>query len=202
MSAQPILAPMTPEAYLAWEADQEFRSEYHEGEVFAMAGGTMRHALVGTNVAVALHNALKGRCRVLSSDMRVQLTERRYVYPDASAVCGAPEIGSGDVLLNPSLVVEVLSHSTEAFDRGTKTRLYLRLPSLRGLLLVSQEVPEVMAYSRTAAGGWEVTGDEDGRVSIAALGLDLALAEVYDGVDFGPNPMPQALRERRVAYAA
>lgn len=191
---------MTPEEFLAWEAEQETRSEYHEGEIFGMAGGTYHHSLIASNVGGALRDALRGRCRVLTSDMRVRLTERRYVYPDALAVCGTPEIGTGDVLLNPSLVVEVLSHSTEAFDRGTKTRLYLQLPSLRGLVLVSQEVPEVMAYSRTDAGTWEVLSDDGASISVPAL--DLSLADLYDGVDFGPDPMPQALRERRVAYAA
>lgn len=192
---------MTPAEYLAWEAEQESRSEYHEGEIFAIAGGTPRHSLIGGNLTATLHAALRGQCRVHTSDLRVRLTESRYVYPDLTAVCGEPEVGPGDVLLNPSLVVEVLSPSTEAFDRGTKTRLYLQIPSLVGLLLVSQDVPEVMVYSRTAAGGWEAISDDGARIRVPALGLDLALADLYDGIDFGPNPMPDSLRERLATYA-
>ena len=202
MSAQPTPAPMTPAEYLAWEAEQEFKSEYHEGEIFAMSGGSLKHARIAPNLSAMLRDAMRGRCGVFSSDLRVQLTECRYVYPDLTAVCGEPEVGPGDVLLNPSLVVEVLSPSTEAFDRGTKTRLYLQIPSLVGLLLVSQDVPEVMVYSRTAAGGWEAISDDGARIRVPALGLDLALDDLYDGIDFGPNPMPDSLRERLATYAA
>lgn len=151
-------APLSPEDYLAFERASDEKHEYADGDIFAMSGGTMAHSLIAMNMGGELRNALAGRpCRVLSSDMRVKLVPGpRYVYPDVSVVCGAPllEDGIGDTLLNPAIAVEVLSESSEAYDRGDKFVRYRALPSLQEYVLVSQKEARVEVYSRQADDAW------------------------------------------------
>ncbi|MDX1532094.1 MAG: Uma2 family endonuclease [Rhodothermales bacterium] len=179
---------MTPEEYFEWEQTQEVRHEYYEGEVFAMSGATHHHALITANLIVALGTALRGSgCRVLSSDMRVQLAEGvRYTYPDLSVVCGEPAFADDRelTLLNPTLLVEVLSPSTAEYDRGDKFAAYRRLPSLREVVFVEQERRSIEVFRRGDEGRWTLYELEGGAVALASVGATLRAEEVYDGVDF------------------
>lgn len=149
---------MTPDEYLAYErASLEGKHEYVGGEIFAMAGASRRHNLIAANLTRELGNALIDRpCEVYPSDMRVGAVDRSYRYPDVSVVCDEPrfEGDKEDVLLNPSLVVEVLSDSTEAYDRGDKFAHYRSIDSLRDYVLVSQHIERVEHFHRLASGEW------------------------------------------------
>ncbi len=142
---------------MAWERLQPVRHEYFRGDVFAMAGGSPRHNALGASVTAALHAALASRgCHVLSSDQRIGFSGGdRYVYADVTVVCGSVEIQAGDVLINPETVVEILSASTEPYDRGLKWESYQGIASLRDYVLVSQTEPRVEHFHRdSAAGSW------------------------------------------------
>jgi Uma2 family endonuclease len=151
MPARPS-ARMTYEAYVAFEAASPTKHEWLEGEVVAMAGGTIEHGAVAMALGAALSNALRDRrCRVLSSDVRVRVKATGLsTYPDLSVVCHPLEVDPSDehAVLNPSLIVEVLSESTEAYDRGAKAAHYRRIPSLREYVLVSQREPLIEVYRR------------------------------------------------------
>jgi len=166
----------------------EGRSEYLDGEVFAMTGASMEHNAIVMNIGSELSIQLKGRpCQVYANDMKVLIRSADAgTYPDLVAYCGEPELldSRRDVLLNPSLIVEVLSNSTAAYDRGDKFALYRRIPSLREYLLVSQDRVRVELYRRGENGRWtltDYTGLED-QVPLESLDCTLALAEVYDKV--------------------
>lgn len=158
--------------YLAFEAASETKHEYINGEVFAMAGGTVEHAALSVAVSTALSNALRGRpCRVLSSDGRVRAKATGMsTYPDVSVVCHKIEVDDDDEhgVLNPTLVVEILSDATEAHDRGAKAAHYRRIPSLREYVLVAQGEPLVEVYRRNERGNWELVA-EAGRGAKAEL---------------------------------
>lgn len=154
------LAPsrMTYEEYLAAERSSEVKHEYLRGDVYAMAGGTPTHAGLAMAIGVALSNALSGRpCRVFGSDLRVRVEATDLsTYPDVTVICGSfqrSEIDR-DAATNPVLIVEVLSDSTEAYDRGEKFAHYRRIPSLRAYVLVSQREPRLEAYTKNAEGAW------------------------------------------------
>lgn len=176
---------LTAAEYLAWEREQLDKHEFHCGEVFAMAGGSMRHNGLSVAIVVQLTLALRGRgCQVLSSDQRVALKPgERYVYPDAVAACGgvAREPGTSDVLANPAIVVEVLSKSTEAYDRGDKWDAYQRLPTLTDYLLVSQSVPRIEHFQREGDGSFRYRLHGAGEVVTLSNGATIAVDAVYEG---------------------
>ena len=149
---------VSPDDYLAWEREQTARHEYFRGEVFAMAGRSMRHNALCSNVIAALGNALRGRgCVVLTSDQRVGARQGdRYVYPDVSVVCGEVRVepGTTDVLANPTILIEVLSSSTEQYDRGLKWDGYQRIESLTDYVLVSQAEPHIEHFRNDRGGTW------------------------------------------------
>jgi Uma2 family endonuclease len=176
---------MTYAEYLATEARAEVRHEWLRGRVFAMAGGTIEHGRLAANMTVALSQALRGRpCVVLSSDVRVRIDETdRTTYPDLSVVCG-PRLAAAtdrDAITNPIALVEVLSDSTEADDRGEKFAHYRRLPSLRAYVLVSQRTPRIEVYGReTEQAPWTLAeAGPGGRVHVVGLDIDLSADEVY-----------------------
>jgi Uma2 family endonuclease len=182
---------LTAEEYLAIERAAEYKSEFFAGEMFAMAGASEAHILITHNVAGELRTLLKKRpCRIYPNDMRVKVSDTGlYTYPDVAVVCGERhfEDGHHDTLLNPTLIVEVLSPSTEAYDRGDKFAQYRRLESLREYVLIAQDRPRIERYTRQAEGDqWlltEVSGLQ-GSVPFVSIGCELALAEVYDKVEF------------------
>jgi Uma2 family endonuclease len=156
--AEPATSRMTYDEYLVAEAAAEVKHEYLRGEVFAMAGGTPTHARLAAAVIRELSNALADRpCEVFTSDLRVRIEATDLsTYPDVTVVCGDLQHSDVDVnaATNPILIVEILSESTEAYDRGEKFAHYRRLPSLREYLLVSPHAPRLEAYARNAEGEW------------------------------------------------
>jgi Uma2 family endonuclease len=165
------------------------RSEYVAGEVFAMAGGTEEHNLIVANVVREFGNQFKGRpCRVYPSDMKVHIaTDDVATYPDVMVICGERQFYDDrrDLVTNPSLIVEVLSDSTEAYDRGDKFRHYRSLQSLQAYLLLSQYRVQAELFLRQPDGTWSLSSYQDPSESIPLrlVGADLSLAEVYDKVD-------------------
>ncbi len=176
---------MTVSEYLAWERAQSDRHEFFRGDVFLMAGGSPRHNALSGAIIRDLGVAVRGSaCRVLTSDQRiVARAGEHYVYADATLVCGAFELAEGttDVLANPRTIVEVLSRSTEAYDRGDKWAAYSRLPSLTEYLLVSQASPRIELFQRQAKGWRYEVIEAGGRVSLSD-GVELELDALYAGI--------------------
>jgi Uma2 family endonuclease len=173
---------LAPEEYLAWERQQERKHEYFEGEVYAMAGGSPRHNRLSTRIAAALELALGRRCHVFSSDQRVRSRERRYVYPDVSVACGDPAIEHDDVLVNPTIVVEVLSSTTEQYDRGLKWDGYQQLSSLTDYVLVSQDRAHIEHFARAPDGRWLYTSANAGEHLALTDGTVLDVDAIFAGV--------------------
>ena len=178
---------LTPDEYLAWERTQPIRHEFFHGEVFAMAGGSPRHNVLCIRVSSRLETQLRDRCFVMSSDQRVVAAHREhYVYPDVSVVWGPllMEPGTSDVLANPTIVVEVLSASTEQYDRGVKWESYQRIESLTDYVLVSQSHRRIEHFRRDRTRSWlyQVAG-EGGRILLsndAVLDVDTIFAGVLE----------------------
>jgi Uma2 family endonuclease len=179
---------ITREQYLAIERATEQRSEFFDGEMFAMGGASERHNLIVLNFAAEIRSQLKTRpCRVYANDMRVRVSATGlYTYPDVTVVCGEVEFEDDqhDTLLNPTLVVEVLSPSTEKYDRGKKSEHYRKIESLREYVLVSQEEPHVEQYLRQESGAWLLveTNESLAPVQLTSIGCEVTLAEIYDKV--------------------
>jgi Uma2 family endonuclease len=174
----------SPAEYLEQERMAETKSEYIAGEIFAMAGASPEHNLIVGNLIRELGNALKKRpCRVYPSDLRVQAAEG-YFYPDVTVVCGTPRFSDRDNLINPSLIVEVLSSSTADFDMGGKFVRYRQIDSLLDYLLVSQERAHLIHYYRQDANHWLMTEITDPNAEVELPGVDcrLSLVEIYDKV--------------------
>ena len=171
--------------YLSLEAGSQQKHEYLRGEVWAMAGGTAAHALIATNFTGVLRNALQGKpCAPYNSDLRIRISETdRTTYPDAVVVCGKREMAADDpnALTNPTVIVEVLSESTEASDRGEKFAHYRQLNSLKEYVLVSQHLRQVEVFRRGDNDGWSIepariAGE---RVELTSLGVSFAVDELY-----------------------
>jgi len=177
---------LTAAEYLAWEREQETKHEFFHGEVFAMSGGSYRHNALGASISAALRSALRGRgCFVLTSDQRVSLwNQQRYVYPDTTVVCGVAEsqAGTNDVLVNPAILVEVLSTSTEPYDRGLKWEGYQQIASLTDYLLVSQSKVQVEDYRRREAKHWDYCTYGAGERVVLTNGAELDIDAIFDGV--------------------
>jgi Uma2 family endonuclease len=176
----------TPEEYLALERQAQCKSEYYAGEIFAMAGASRWHNLIVTNVLRELSLQLKGRsCTTYPSDMRVKVSPTGlYTYPDATVVCGEAQFEDHqqDTLLNPTLIVEVLSESTEAHDRGGKFAHYRKLPSLMEYVLIAQTKPHIEHYVRQPDNRWLLAEADRlaDTIHLPSIDCHLALAEVYD----------------------
>ena len=190
MSAVLTEPPLTFEAYMAWEAEQPERHEFFAGEVFAMTGARATHNTIALNIAVALRDVLRNTsCRVFISDMKLHVASAdASFYPDVFVSCD-PRDRSPDAELvqrHPQLVVEVLSDSTAAFDRGQKFEAYRSLDSLAAYLLVEQHRPHADLFVRNAEGLWVLNPvGEGGTLTIPAIGVELPMAAVYEGVAFG-----------------
>jgi len=176
---------LTAAEYLVWEREQPVKHEFFHGEVFAMAGGTPRHNALGMSAGAELRSALRSHgCAVLSSDQRLAFPpDARYVYPDITVICGVPvfQAGTNDVITNPTVVVEVLSSSTEEYDRGLKWTGYQRIPSLTDYLLIAQGEVRIEHYRRNADGSWNYRTAGPGE-RIALTGGELQVDAVYAGV--------------------
>jgi Uma2 family endonuclease len=188
MSRHAETTHVTPEEYLTLERAAEYKSEYFDGEIFSMVGASRKHNLIAGNVFTALKQFLRGKpCEVYVSDMRVKIPAANlYTYPDVAAVCGEPrfEDDAVDTLLNPTLIVAVLSKSTASYDDIVKFGYYRTLGSVTEYLLVAQNDYHVEHYARQADDRWllaDVRGLES-RVELASVGCALALSEVYDRI--------------------
>lgn len=183
--------------YLRLSAASETKLEYVGGYVLAMAGASPRHNLIAINVAAALGRVLATRpYLVFGTDQRVRVDETgAYVYPDASVVCDTPRFTNDAPasLLNPGLVIEVLSPSTEEYDRGVKLAHYRRLASVREVALVAVNERRVELYRRLESGQWLITDVVEGALVLESIGAQLDLAEVYAKVELlAPDPAPTA----------
>lgn len=184
---------LTEQEYLSIERKASYRSEFYRGEMFAMAGATREHILITANVLRKLGNQLEARpCEVYTSEMRVRITPTGlYTYPDVVVACNGPQFADNefDVLLNPTVLVEVLSPSTASYDRGDKLMHYRRLESLQELLLIEQECPAVDHYIRQPNGDWLIKQPEgmDAAVELPSIGCRLTFADIYARITFPPD---------------
>ncbi len=189
MSAIPK-TKLTPEEYLEIERKAEYKSEYFDGEIYAMSGAKRNHNKAATNVSGLIWQHLKGKdCESYSNDMRVFVPKTGlYTYPDVVAVCGEPKFQDKvfDTLLNPTLLVEVLSETTESYDRGKKFQHYRSIESLQEYVLVSQDEARIEKYVKRGDGFWllsEAVG-LDSEIEFASIECRISLAKVYDKIDF------------------
>ncbi|HYH85213.1 MAG TPA: Uma2 family endonuclease [Pyrinomonadaceae bacterium] len=187
----------TLEEYFALELASEEKYEYFDGEVYAMSGGSRDHEQIIGNLLVSLRTELRGRsCRVYPSNLRVKVpSQPPYRYPDLTALCDVPlfeKIGGVDALINPTLIVEVLSPTTEAYDRGDKFTHYKSIESFDEYLLVAQHRPHITHYVRGESGVWsyEEVNDLESSLLVSTLGCRLELRDVYTDVEFPPSPLP------------
>ena len=187
--------------YLAFERGEEDRHEYFDGQIYAMAGESLEHSTICFNLATILGSQLRGKpCRGLSPNMKVLSghysrgqTQGLFSYPDVTVVCGEPKFHDErrDVLLNPTVIIEVLSPGTELFDRGVKFHRYRSyLDSLQDFVLVSSQYPLVELFQRQQAGFWlySALADLDARLALPSINCELPLIELYDRVVFPINP--------------
>ena len=185
MATQPATRKLSEEEYLELDRANDYRSEYINGEMIAMAGGSPRHSVITVNCSSQIRARLAGRsCYVFSPDMRLLTpANRSYAYPDVSVVCGEATFkpNSSDVLTNPSLIVEVLSPSTETYDKSIKFSLYKDLVSLQEYLMVSTDRVNVWHYSRLPDNSWlfREYAQIEAEMPIPSLNLTLSLGEIY-----------------------
>jgi len=189
MSALTKKKKYTSDEYLALEEKAEFRSEYDNGEIVAMSGGSLNHAQITANLGRNIGNKISDDCRVLTTDMRVQVENyRKFYYPDVLIICDKPAFYQkrNDTITNPVLIVEVLSDSTEAKDRGEKLLAYRTLESLQEYILVSQSKPIVEQYFKNTDGNWvhKATIGLKSVVTFESVGITLSLEEIYQKIEF------------------
>jgi len=191
--SQKILTLVSPEEYLRRERQAEYKSEYLNGEIFAMSGASREHNLITTNIGAELNRQLRGKpCEAYISDMRVKVRQNGlYTYPDVVVVCDEPEFEDQEVdtLLNPTVLIEVLSRSTERYDRIAKTSYYRTIDSLTEHLLVAQEEIRLEQYVKQADGQWLLSEylTLDAVVDLPSIECTLKLSDVYDRITFEPK---------------
>lgn len=196
MSGQPSRR-YTLEEYFELELSSEEKYEYFDGEVFNMSGGSPAHEQIIVNLIINLGNKLRGRgCRIFSSNLRVKVPSLPpYRYPDLTALCDTPryeKIGGIEALTNPTLIAEVLSSSTEAYDRGDKFTNYKSIESLGEYVLIAQHRPHVTHYVKGDDGRWayEEINALDHSLVLASLDCRIELRDVYEDVEFPPLALP------------
>lgn len=188
---------MTPEDYLAFERQSEIKHEYYGGDLFVMAGASEQHNNIVANVLASFVVQMKGRpCKAYSSDLRINVTPTGlYTYPDVVVVCGKPRFHDAfrDTITNPAVIVEVLSESTEAYDRGQKFQHYQTIESLSDYLLVTQTVSRIEHFARRPDGHWLYSEHRglDAEVVIDSIQCKLPLVDVYDKVEW-PDAMARS----------
>lgn len=190
MSALPKRTRLSDEEYLEFERNATEKHELWDGEIVAFAGASPEHGLIISATVVSLYTQLRGTsCNTISNDLRVRLQSGRYVYPDIVIYCDEPESYDDglDVLTNPTMVVEVLSTSTETHDRAGKLKAYQGMESLKAVILIGQKVPLVEVFSRADDGStwtYQLATDLTESVDLPSIGCTLALADVYERVTF------------------
>ncbi len=182
----------TVEEYLAFERGSEEKHEYYAGEIFAMSGASREHNLIVTNTIVTLGSQLGSNpCEVYPSDMRVKVNAIKYTYPDVSVVCGEPRFVDGefDTLLNPTVIIEVLSDSTEDYDRGTKFKHYMGIDSLQVYVLIAQNEVRIDHCTRQSDGDWRISVSNtlEAAIQLSSINCPILLADVYRKVTFASD---------------
>ncbi|MEI6778437.1 MAG: Uma2 family endonuclease [Chloroflexales bacterium] len=193
MIAQPKNS-MTEQAYLALERSGSYKHEYFDGEIFAMSGGTASHNLISGNAFASLHTQLRGTgCRVFNSDMRLKVVATGLnTYPDVTIVCGNFQFAdeSRDTIINPMVIIEVLSPSTERYDRGMKFQNYRMIATLQEYILIAQDKHQIEHYVRQESGQWifEEAKEFTDTITLPSVRCVLPMSDVYDGVDVEQEP--------------
>jgi Uma2 family endonuclease len=180
---------LTLEEYLAIEIASDTKHEYHDGDVYALAGGTVEHALISSNILIELGLALRNNsshCRAINSEVKLRIdTLNKYLYPDAMVICGAIEKSDNDLqsVANPTVIIEVLSKSTEAYDRGDKFFFYKQISSLQDYIIIDQYQPLIDIYSRKSD-LWKISRVEgiDQRIPLLSINIELSLQDIYRDV--------------------
>lgn len=195
LPAEKLDTRVTIAEYLRREETSEVRHEYHDGEVLEMSGGTVEHGRLTRNLVVALVARFKPPCEVFDSNMRVAVSRaRRFVYPDASILCAPPQFHLDDpkrtTLINPRVIFEVLSDSTERYDRGEKFEKYRQIESLEEYILLSQNKPAVEGFLRQSDGSWNLLAWQgvEAIAKLRCVEVGLPLAELYAGVEMRERP--------------
>ena len=185
----------TPEEYLTLERSSETKHEYFNGEIFGMSGASKQHVLIVTNLIVELGTQLKrGPCGVYSTDLRVKVAPTGlYTYPDVIVICEEAQFSDEqkDTLLNPALIIEVLSESTKDYDRGGKFEQYRTINSFVEYLLIAQDRPHVEHHERQVDGSWILheTNSLEDTIRLKSVPCSLPLSEIYNKIDFSSNPI-------------
>lgn len=191
MVAEPQSRRLSPQEYLDWEATQDIKHEYIDGEAFAMMGGTISHNLISGNLYALLKSHLRGKgCRVFIADVKVQVLESgAYFYPDVMVSCDERDRPAVNLIRHPCLIVEVLSPSTEAFDRGEKFRRYRQLSTLQEYVLVDATQISVDRFRRLSETQWELQSfTAEDTLELTSIGWHGALALLYEDVVFESIP--------------
>ena len=190
MKMNPVKRKWTVEEYLAYEQETGIKHEYLDGEIYAMSGGTNNHIRIKWNLVKTISNQLdkSENCEGYDSDMRVKISDAKYVYPDMTVVCGESVFADKEhtILVNPTLVVEVFSESSENYDKVQKADFYQSLPSVQAYLVLAQDKAHAQLYIRHEA-GWllrKFSGLE-AVVPLDSIGCNLALSEAYLNIEFG-----------------
>jgi Uma2 family endonuclease len=183
----------TPEEYFAWEAKQLEKHEYIDGQIYAMSGGSKNHSLIAVRFITLFANHLEGSsCETGNSDLKVNIAgTNNYTYPDVSVTCDERDKTTTQYITYPCLIVEVLSASTEAYDRGGKFRLYRNNPALQDYLLVSSTSVEMDLYHKDASGQWVILNYQAGdTVELKSINLSFPIEQVYRNLVLVPEPIP------------
>jgi Uma2 family endonuclease len=190
IAAKETLFPLTPEEYFAWENQQLEKHEYIDGQVYAMGGGSVNHGRIAIKLTAMFDSHLENTgCMTGNSDIKVNICETtNYTYPDASVTCDNRDKATGQYITYPCLIVEVLSESTEAYDRGGKFRLYRQNPALQDYLLVSATKIEVDLYHKNDLGEWIILNYQAGdTVELKSINLSFAIEQIYRGLTITPT---------------
>jgi Uma2 family endonuclease len=187
--ASNTVTKMTAEEYLALDRAAEFKSEFLDGEIVAMSGGSVRHSELQANLIGEFREALKKtQCKTFTSDFRVRVSAQTYAYPDVTIVCGKPQLVDQrqDILLNPTVIFEVLSPSTGYYDRGLKFRRYREIASLTDYILVDPDQIRIEQFTRGADNTWVLHDHQclEDVLRIVSLGVSVPLSAIYDRVEF------------------
>jgi Uma2 family endonuclease len=177
----------TPEEYFDWEEQQLERHELIDGEVYAMTGGTVNHSRIAVKFISLLDNHLSGSgCKTLNSDCRVNIVQsNNYTYPDVSVTCDERDNSTTKYITYPCLIIEVLSSSTEAYDRGGKFRMYRQNTILQDYVLVSSDKIEIDLYRKTESGSWEIINYQEGdNIELKSINLTFPIERIYAGISF------------------
>lgn len=190
MSAVPATKFVSVSEYLQIEETAVEKSEYYKGEVFGMSGGSIAHNTISTNTTALLWNFLRDKpCRVFNSDQKVRIEANSLItYPDVSILCGEPELWNNrtDMILNPTVIIEVLSPSTAGYDQGDKFKLYRDIPSLKEYILIASTEQMVQRYLKQAPHHWAFsdTRDAEAMFEVETIGFSCPVKELYRNVDF------------------